>query len=297
LRINSNYGGNAYAANEVEIYAQPKDATTTITTGTVATGTAISKPAPGSQINWKHPLSAGLVSLVPLNEGSGSTFYDAVTKKTYPALALPYTAANAQPPAWLTPQVTADYPWIGPAISNNGATAKSIQCTLQTQFIPTTTTGYSYAVLVQPLDATTIGRIMDGTGAAVITLYLNLPGGRLGKVSTTWRNATNSPINPLTSFVVNKWILVLCTIKDGLGIMYINGVEVARSTEINLAQCVAKQTGQLSYNTTGAGGMMCNANFSSWWVWNNRVLTAQEAADMYANPWAMFERKSDTAIK
>lgn len=254
----------------------------------------IQKPPAGSQINWKHPLAKGLVSAVPLNEGSGTTFYDAATQKTYPALALKLTPANAQPPAWFTPKVTEDYPWIGPAISNNGATAKSIQCTLNTQFIPPESTGYSYAVLVQPLDATNIGRIMDGTGAAVITLYLNLPRGRLGKVSTTWRNASDGPINPLADFAVNKWILILCTVQNGLGVMYINGVEAARSTDVNLAQSVAKQAGQLSYNTTGAGGMMDNANFSSWWIWNNRVLTAQEAAQMYANPWAMFDTGSMT---
>lgn len=70
--------------------------------------------------------------------------------------------------------------------------------------------------------------------------------------------------------------------------MYVNGVAVASSTNVNLTESVANQTGQLSYNTTGNGSMMWNANFSSWWVWNNRVLTAQEAAQMYADPWVMF---------
>jgi len=247
----------------------------------------IQKPPAGTQINWSHPLSAGLVSLVPLNEGSGATFYDAVPQKYYPALALTGTPANAQSPAWITPPVTADYPWIGPAISNNGANAKAIQSTLQTQFINNVTAGYSYAVLVQPLDTVTFGRIMDGTGAAVITLYLNIPG-RLDLVSTTWRNASDGPINPTDSFVANKWILVVCTVQQGLGIMYVNGVEVARDTTVNLAESFANQTGQLVYNATGNGSMMCNANFSSWWVWNNRVLTAQDVANLYANPWAMF---------
>jgi hypothetical protein len=253
----------------------------------VAVIAQVQKPPTGSRINWSHPLSAGLVSLVPLNEGSGSTFSDAATQLTYPALALSGTPANAQPPAWITPPVTADYPWAAPAVSNNGATAKAIQSTVQTQFIPTTSTGYSYAVLVQPLDAVSFGRIMDGTGAAVITLYLNAPG-KLGMVSTTWRIASGVSINPAHAFVANKWILVLCTIQQGLGIMYVNGVEVLRDTTVNLAKSVANQTGQLAYNSTGNGSMMCNANFSSWWVWNNRVLTAQEVAQMYANPWAML---------
>jgi hypothetical protein len=247
----------------------------------------IQKPPAGAQINGSHPLATGLVSMVPLNEGSGSTFYDAVSQLHYPALTLTGTPANAQPPAWITPPVTADYPWIGPGISNNGATAKAIQCTLQTQFVNGATTGYSYAVLVQPLDTTTFGRIMDGTGAAVVTFYLNIPG-RLDLVSTTWRNASNGPINPTDAFVANKWILVVCTIQQGLGIMYVNGVEVARDTTVNLAQSMANQTGQLVYNCTGNGSMMCNANFSSWWIWNNRVLTAQDVANLYANPWAMF---------
>jgi hypothetical protein len=35
--------------------------------------------------------------------------------------------------------------------------------------------------------------------------------------------------------------------------------------------------------------MMPNANFSSWWVWNDRILNARDAAELYANPWSMFE--------
>jgi len=247
----------------------------------------IQKPPAGSQINWSHPLSAGLVSLVPLCEGSGTNYYDAATKKTYPALTLAGTPTNAQPPTWLTPPVTADYPWVGPAISNNGATAKAIQSTITTQFIPTTSTGYSYAVLMELFSSSALGRLMDGTGAAVITMYQNIPT-HIGDVSTTWRNASNTAVLPLYAYTVNKWILVLCTVQNGLGVMYVNGVEVARDTTVNLTKSVANQTGKICYNTTGNGSMMCDANFSSWWVWNNRVLTAQEAAQMYADPWAMF---------
>ena len=247
----------------------------------------VQKPPAGSQINWSQPLSTGLVSLVPVTEGTGATFYDAVTEQTYPATTLAGTPANAQPPAWITPAVTTDYPWGGPAISNNGATAEAIQSTAQTQYINNTITGYSYAVLVEPLDTTTFGRICDGTGAAVITMYLNIPG-RLDLVSTTWRNGSDIAINPTWAFAANKWILVLCTVQQGLGVMYVNGVAVASNTNVNLADSIAGQTGQLCYNTTGNGSLMCNANFSSWWVWNNRVLTAQEAAQMYADPWAMF---------
>jgi len=255
---------------------------------------AICKPAPGSQINWKHPLAEGLVTAVPLNEGSGNTFYDAVTKQTYMAKALTGTPKEGLPPTWITPPVTSDYPWTGPAISNNNATARSITSTLQNaQFIEKVKTAYSYAVLVQPLDDKTFGRIMDGTGAAVITIYLNIPK-KGGLVATTWRNAAGICIVPTAKFKTGEWILVLCTVQQGLGVMYINGKEVVRDTHVDLAKSWTNQTGQLVYNATGNGAMMCNANFSSWWVWNNRVLTAQEAAQMYADPWAMFDRGSVT---
>jgi hypothetical protein len=39
---------------------------------------------------------------------------------------------------------------------------------------------------------------------------------------------------------------------------------------------------------------MANANFSFWWAWNHRVLSAEEAAQLYANPWAMFGPVSQT---
>jgi hypothetical protein len=166
--------------------------------------------------------------------------------------------------------------------------AQAIQSSFsELNVITNVTVGYSYAVLVQPLDTNTFGRIMDATGAAVITIYLNIPG-RSGLVSTTWRNASDVAINPTYTFAVNQWLLVLRTVQDGLGVMYVNGVAAASNTTVNLSNSWAGQTGQLVYNSTGNGSSMANANFSSWWVWNNRVLTAAEAAQMYANPWAMF---------
>lgn len=256
---------------------------------------AIHKPPPGAKINWKHPLADGLVSAVALNEGKGETFYDAATSQAYRAETLSGTPKGGLPPKWITPPVSPDYPWIGPAVSNNDATAQSIVSTIKDrQLVENVKTGYSYAALVQPLDETTFGRIMDGTGAAVITMYLNIPNAK-GKVATSWRGAEKADAVPSVPFKLNQWILVLCTVQQDLAVMYINGKEVARTTKIDLARSWEKQTGRLVYNATGNGGMMCNANFSGWWVWNNRVLTAQEATDLYADPWAMFETTSRPA--
>lgn len=63
---------------------------------------------------------------------------------------------------------------------------------------------------------------------------------------------------------------------------------------MDLAKCWAGQTGQFVYNATGDGSQMANANFSFWWAWNHRVLSAEEAAQLYANPWAMFGPVSQT---
>jgi hypothetical protein len=266
------------------------------TAGITSVGTNLypytNKPVASSQINWSRPLSASLVSAVPLNEGSGTNFYDAVSQQSYVARTLAGTPVGALPPAWFTPIVTSNYPWAGSAISNNGATAQAIQSTFQElDLVTNVTVGYSYATLVQPLDTTTFGRIMDATGSAVITLYLNIPG-RGGQLSTTWRDASNGAINPAFNFTVNQWMLVLCTVQQGLGTMYVNGVPVATNTNVDLANSWANQTGLLVYNCTGNGATMANANFSSWWIWNNRVLSAQEAAEMSANPWAMFHSGS-----
>jgi hypothetical protein len=253
------------------------------------------KPAAGSQINSSRALAAGLVSALPLNEGAGANFYDAATQLSYPALALAGSPAGALPPTWIAPSVSSNYPWAGPAISNNGATAQAILSPLQeTNLINNVTNGYSYAELMEPLDTATFGRIMDASGSAVITTYLNILG-RPGEVATTWRDGSDSAIVPYAPFTVGRWILVLCTVQEGLGVMYINGAPVASSTNVNLTNSLGGQAGPLIYNTTGGnnpGSQMCNANFSSWWVWNNRVLTAQEAAQMYANPWSMFHSGS-----
>jgi hypothetical protein len=266
-----------------------------LTAGNTLVGTNVypytNKPVAGSQINTNRPLAAGLVSALAINEGAGTNFYDAATQLSYPAVTLAGSPAGALPPAWFTPSVSSNYPWAGPAISNNGAAAQCILSPLQeTNLINNVTNGYSYAELVEPLDTTTFGRIMDATGAAVIATYLNIPG-RPGQVSTTWRDASDNAINPPANFTVNQWILVLCTVQQGLGVMYVNGVAAASSTNVNLTNSLGGQVGPLHYNTSGGnnpGSQMCNANFSGWWIWNNRVLTAAEAAQMYANPWAMF---------
>jgi hypothetical protein len=267
-----------------------------LTAGITTVGTNVypytNKPVAGSQINRSRSLSANLASAVALNEGSGTNFYDAVTQQFYSARTLAGTPTGALPPTWFTPTLSSSYPWAGAAISNNGAMAQAIQSTFQElDLITNVTVGYSYATLVQPLDTTTFGRIMDATGAAVITLYLNIPG-RGGQLSTTWRDASDGAINPAFNFTLNQWMLVLCTVQQGLGTMYVNGAPVATNTNVSLANSWANQTGLLVYNCTGNGASMANANFSSWWIWNNRVLSAQEAAQMSANPWSMFHSGS-----
>ncbi len=274
----------------------PLRAGSLLTAGITSIGTNAypytNKPAVGSQINWSRPLAAGLVSALPVNEGVGTNFYDAVAQQSYQPRVLSGTPAGATPPAWLTPPMSADYPWSGPAISNNGTNAQSIQSAFtELSLINNVTNGYSYAELVEPLDTTSFGRIMDATGSAVITTYLNIPG-NLSKVATTWRDASDGAIVPFAPFTMNKWILVLCTVQQGLGVMYINGVSAATSTSVNLSNSWAGQTGLLCYNTTGNGAQMANAGFSSWWIWNNRVLSASEAAQFYANPWSMYHSGS-----
>jgi hypothetical protein len=290
LRISAHLFAIAVLTLNLELHAD-----TLLKAGVISAGTNnypyTNKPAAGSQINWSRNLSSNLVSVVPVYEGAGTNFYDAATQLSYPAMTLSGTPGNAMPPTWFTPSVSTNYPWAGPAISNNAATAQSIVSPLQeSSLINNVTNGYSYAELMQPLDTTTFGRIMDATGPAIIASYLNIPG-RNGLVSTTWRDATDSAINPVAPFTVNQWLLVLFTVQQGLGVMYINGVQVASSSNVNLGNSWSGQIGPVHYNTTGGsnpGTQMCNANFSSWWVWNNRVLTAQEAAQLYANPWAMF---------
>ena len=155
--------------------------------------------------------------------------------------------------------------------------------------IATNAAGFTYGALVQPLDATTFGRITDSP-TAVMCWYLNTPG-RPGLITTTWFEPTGTAINPTYPFTVNKWILVIFTVQLNLGVMYVNGLPVTSNTTVSLNYIGPSHP--VAFNgTIGPGGhggaYMCNANFSSWWAWNNRVLTAPEIAQMYTNPWAMF---------
>jgi hypothetical protein len=170
----------------------------------------------------------------------------------------------------------------GKALSIQGGPASA-------NFIPANTTGYSYAVLLQPLDTTTFGRTMDCLGRGVLNIYTNVADKQgQGAFSTSWRNAHDAAINPYVPFVVGKWYMVCCTVQQGLGCMYVNGQLAASDKTVSIANCVSNQSGQLVYNATGDGSQMPNANFSSFYCWNNRVLTAAEAATLYASPWQII---------
>ncbi|MEI7731374.1 MAG: LamG-like jellyroll fold domain-containing protein [Verrucomicrobiota bacterium] len=263
----------------------------TVPGSTSYAGTGNHKPAPGSPINWSRPLATGLVTALAVNEGSGTNFFDAVWQTNWFPQVLDLTAPGALPPAWVSPPVSADYPWGGPAINNlgGGSNALQIMGSFISNLVVTNTTGFTYGALVQPLDTTTFGRITDSP-AAVMCWYLNTPG-RNGLLTTTWFGPTGTAINPTYPFTVNKWILVLFTVQPNLGVIYVNGIPVTTNTTVSLNYI--GQSHPVAYNgTIGPGGhggaYMCNANFGSWWIWNNRVLTASEVAQMYTNPWSMF---------
>src|SRR5882672_1551946 len=110
------------------------------TAGNTTPGTNIypnpKKPVFGSPINRSRSLSAGLESALPLNEGDGTNFFDAVTQQPCLPRRLSGTAAGAAAPSWFTPAVTADYPWGGRALSNNGGAAQAVQSPfLESDFI------------------------------------------------------------------------------------------------------------------------------------------------------------------
>ena len=74
------------------------------TAGITAPGTNVypnpKKPVFGSPINWNRALSTGLVSALPLNEGDGTSFNDAVTQQPCLARRLSGTASTASAEPW-----------------------------------------------------------------------------------------------------------------------------------------------------------------------------------------------------
>src|ERR1700721_322333 len=96
LVLLASYGNSPAAAAPT-----PKSPIThTVPAAATRTLVSLAKPVPGSQLNPTNALSRGLVSLVALNEGSGTAFYDAATKLTYHAVKLSGTPAGALPPTW-----------------------------------------------------------------------------------------------------------------------------------------------------------------------------------------------------
>src|ERR1700719_4465553 len=95
----------ACSALQLELRASPL-----LTAGITSVGTNIypytNKPVAGSQINWTRPLSAGLVTAMPLYEGSGTNFYDAVSQQSFGPKVLSGTPGGAQPPTWFNPALS-----------------------------------------------------------------------------------------------------------------------------------------------------------------------------------------------
>jgi len=97
------------------------------------------------------------------------------------------------------------------------------------------TNGYSYAALFQPLSTNSFGRMLDATGTAVVTMYMNISG-HAGYISTTWRMRTlqQQRHQSLRSIHHQQMDIGVVHVQQGLGVMYVNGVPAASNTTVNL---------------------------------------------------------------
>ena len=262
------------------------------------------KPPAGAVPNPHHPLANGLIVCPLINEGVGQALWDSGTKQ-------PFIMDN--PLVWVSLPGIAQYPWIGPALQFNGTpgSTEGPGCRLAVGSIPffqtepAGTTGLTFAYLWSPGTGVpqSARRIGDTDKTSVYTVYESIAN-EANKWTYTYRNAANVVQLKHFAYTVGDWIFTVVCLKEGECKIYMNGVLVSTSTDVNFHNSWWQGNTVLPtwwHMTEGPffdpskihvvfGGAIAGA-----WIWN-RYLPQTDVTSLYNNPWGMFVVYSQPAL-
>ena len=234
----------------------------------------LQKPLLGVPVNWSHPLARGLVGCWLMNEGGGSIIQDSSNR---------LQGIGNVIPTWI-----ADY------TNYNGTTQK---WTLSScPFDPEQQFSLLAEIRIPSISAEQVflgfGDVSEGSGARVdFGLYSD------GKFRLLLRqNGNNTIVNILStgsSLADNQWYKLAFTF---------NGVTRAYKAYVD-NKLLISGTGStftaIDFTKGSIGSRYYAGSYSSYWSGDiktisiyNRVLSAAEIAQLYREPFAMFDRPS-----
>jgi hypothetical protein len=245
----------------------------------------LQKPLLGVPVNWSHPLARGLVGCYLMNEGSGNKIYDLSGNQNTGTF-----AAGTAAPVWIPDK-------FGPALQFDGvndytrlslnpipslANPFTFSCWALTTDNTYTFDIYDQRLLNIYIDANNwlnIGNVSSGISDIPIgAVYLSL---RIGGV-------VYSKASSKVTFENNTKVHI-CVMWNGVSTItfYVNGILFPLS--------------EAAWPNGASDGFTIGARSSSLGFWKgkidnisfyNRKLTASEIAQLYREPFAMFDRPS-----
>ncbi len=226
-------------------------------------GSQFQKPLIGTQVNWGHPLSRGLVGCWLMNEGAGDRIYDLSLNGN--------DGVFVNDPAWVAGQV-------GLAIDFDGGN-DSVDCG-------------SFQNFTEPFTVLVKAKANLATGNADICEKFSALGVNflILKVSAEWRFYCGGVSTPNSarfspSLMAGAWADIVGVWNGTDTLIYFDGVYRAKAV-IPLAP-TSTATNLLigrRYNNTSA----FPGQISSVLIYN-RTLSAEEISELYLNPYGMFE--------
>ena len=258
--------------------------------------TYATKPPVGAVLSPQHPLANGLIVCPLINEGAGQSLLDSGTKQSF---------IMDNPLVWVNLPGTAQYPWVGPALRFNGTPGPTMGpgCRIPVGSIPffqtepNGATGLTVAYLWSPNTgvAQSARRIGDTDQTAVYTIYESIAA-QANKWTYTYRNAANVVQLRHFAYVTGDWVFSVVCIKEGECKIYMNGVLVSTSTDLNFHSSWSRGTTnppiwwhmtEGSFFYPSQSNVVFGGDLAGAWIWS-RYLTQADVTSLYNSPWGMF---------
>lgn len=237
------------------------------------------KPPLGSQIDWSHPLSRGLVGCFLMNEGGGGKIGDLLNK----------TNGSIQTAPWI---VGKD----GPALNFSTTT---YQVKLGDTNILDNATSCSFSFWIYP-NVTMNGRIISKWGNENVeqSFLISTPGSGGSKIQFAVQRSASYVIKYTNNGLpTGVWSNVAITwVAENTVRIYFNGINQALTTESGgSGSCSSILNGntqlEFGYETEEATAS-ANMKLSNVQIWRNRVFSPQEIQQLYQEPYCFIKKTS-----
>jgi hypothetical protein len=235
------------------------------------------KPTRGICLNRNHPLSRGLVGLWLFNEGSGSQVFDLSGNGRNCTF-----GAGAASPAWSSGKYGSCLSFDGADYaSRNNDIISGLPVTIVTRARSSNTANIQQVVSFAD-NTTTDNNILE-------VRFRGDVGGDpveagIGTAASAYANAQS-----ITGYVANEWIDIAATFEAGItSKIYINGIFEANDTDALAAFPSSANEFNIGARPESTRIFFLTGKVSFVYIFN-RALSASEIAQLYREPFCMFE--------